>query len=321
MRIGLRRFSPRTSAWLREAVEAEGCTRSSLSRELCERENWRNPLGEPCLASARAALPKMAAALGLALPEARATGFAAAASKAVRPDYPDRSLNCSLGELGPVSVAPVEGGGGGRRARSMMATHHPEGDAACPGGRIRYWIVSERFGALGGLVFGAASWHQKARDRYIGWSRAARDANIGLVVNNDRMLILPGVRVRGLASLSLSLACARLAGDWEEKYGERPRLAYSYVGPAHAGTSYRAAGWELCEAPTSGRPPGRRTPGPRRSVWMKPLAPGWREALRREPSRAMGLAPGFGDAEVEWAEREYGRSGLGDSRLRARPAC
>ena len=85
----------------------------------------------------------------------------------------------------------------------MMATHHPEGDAGCPGGRIRYWIRSSVHGVLGGFTVGAASWHHKARDLHIGWSQAARDANIGRVVNNDRFLLLPGVRVRGLASRAL----------------------------------------------------------------------------------------------------------------------
>ncbi len=318
MRIGLRQFSLDTIAWLKMAVEAGDCTRSSLARELCDRENWHNALGHACLASARAALPKLAASLELTLPEPRAMGGVTAESQAVPQDYPDRTLNCAPEALGPVSVVPVEEGGDRRGARSMMATHHPEGDACCPGGRLRYWIVCERHGVLGGLVFGAASWHQKARDRHIGWSQAARDANIGLVVNNDRMLVLPGVRVHGLASLSLSLACERLADDWEGKYGERPCLVYSYVGPEHRGTSYRAAGWERCPELTSGMPPGRGTPGPRRSVWMKPLTPDWRQRLCREPSRVMGRAPGFGDEEVGWAEREYGRSSHSDSRIRAR---
>ncbi len=308
---------PDTSAWLKGALESGVCTRSSLATELCERENWRNPLGAPCLASARTALPKLAAKLGLALPEALPMGGATAASRAAPPDYPDLELDCALGDLGPVAVVPVDDCDK-HLARSMMATHHPEGDAACPGGRIRYWIASERYGRLGGLVFGAASWHQKARDLYIGWSQAARDANLGRVLNNDRFVILPSARVPGLASHALSLAAERVARDWEGRYGELPVLLYSYVGPEREGTSYRAAGWELCAGLTSGAPPGRREPGPRRSVWMKPLAADWREALGREPSRAIGWAPGSCGAEDDWAEREYGRSSCSDSRLRAR---
>ncbi|MCY4460337.1 MAG: DUF4338 domain-containing protein [Albidovulum sp.] len=166
MRIGTRQFRPDAAAWLKRGLESGGCTRCSLATELCERENWRNPLGAPCFASARTAPPKLAAKQGLALPEALPMAAATAASRAVPPDYPDLDLDCALGDLGPVAVVLVDDCDK-RLARSMKATHHPEGDAACPGGRIRYCIASERYGPLGGLVFGAASWHQKARDRHI----------------------------------------------------------------------------------------------------------------------------------------------------------
>ena len=314
----MRFYSADTIAWLKNAIEDDGCTRSALARELCEREDWRNSRGELCLSSARAVLPKLASTLDLTMPAAQPMDGAVSASRAASRDYPDRVLTCALDDLGAVSVVPVRGGADRRLARSMMATHHPEGDAACPGGRIRYWIISSSQGALGGLVFSAASWHQKARDGYIGWSQAARAANIGRVLNNDRFLILPSVKIHGLSSLSLSLACVRLADDWEGRYGDRPVLLYTYVGPEHTGASYLAAGWQRCTNPTSGMPPGRGEPGPRRSVWMKPLAADWQADLRREPSRVMGAAPGFEEPPTEWAEREYGRSSHGDYRLRAR---
>ncbi len=89
----------------------------------------------------------------------------------------------------------------GVSAKSLAPSpDNPEGDAACPGGRIRYWIRSSVHGVLGGLAAGAGSWHHKARDLHIGWSQEAQDANIGRVVNNGRFLLLPGVRVHGVAS-------------------------------------------------------------------------------------------------------------------------
>ncbi len=145
MRIGLRHYAHETVDWLKAGLAASDCTRTFLARGLCEREGWRNAKGELCLASARAALPKL-------------------------------------------SSAPIDRC---RRQRSMMATHHPRGDAGCPGGRLRDWIRSPSHGILGGFTVGAAAWHHRARDRHIGWSQAARDANIGRVVNNDRFLLLP----------------------------------------------------------------------------------------------------------------------------------
>ncbi len=114
-------------------------------------------------------------------------------------DYPDKPLVCALEDLGEVTVEPVGDGEDRRLARSMMATWHPEGEARCPGARVSYWITSSRHGRLGGLVFCAAGWHQQARDRFIGWSQGARDAHLAKVVNNDRFLVLPSVKVKCLA--------------------------------------------------------------------------------------------------------------------------
>ncbi len=278
MRIGLRQYTPETVDWLKATLAAGDCTRTSLARELCEREDWRNAKGEPCLASARAVLPKLAAALKLPLPAARPMGGIRAESRIPSPDYPDRQLSCTLGELGEVVVVPVADAEKGL-ARSMMASHHPKGDAACPGGRLRYWIRSSEYGILGGFTVGAASWHHKVRDTHIGWSQAARAAHLGRVVNNDRFLILPSVRVPGLASHALCQLHDRVAHDWEERYGVRPELAYSYVGPEQTGHSYRAADWTCCREPS---------PGPRLRVYVKPLSAGWQEALCREPERVIG---------------------------------
>ena len=309
MRIGLRHYASETIDWLKSELSAGTCTRTFLARELCEREGWRNTKGRLCVASARAALPKLSSAIGLPLPEARRMGGVSAASLVPSPDFPDMRLSCPLDALGEIEVVPVADAQKGQ-ARSMMATHHPQGDAACPGGRIRYWIRSCGYGVLGGFTVGAASWHHKARDLHIGWSQAARDANIGHVVNNDRFLLLPGVRVHGLASRALCLLAERVADDWEGRYGVRPALMYSYVGPEHAGLSYRAAGWTCCRAPGK---------GPRLRVYVKPLSEGWRETLCRAPARVIGCgAPLEAREDATWARTEYGRSGHSDARVRER---
>ena len=137
-------------------------------------------------------------------------------------------------------------------------------------------------------------------------------------MNNHRFLLLPSVRVPDLASHILAQATGRVADDWEARHGDRPVLAYSYVGPAHAGTSYLAAGWEDAGA-TSGRPPGRRGPGPVRRVWMKSLRAGWREVLREEPDRVAGRMGSLHlGADADWAEREFGRGTHPDGRVRRR---
>ena len=71
VRVGLRIFRPQTVAWLREALLQGQLSRAALGRGVCEREDWRNRKGESCTASARKALPALAAQLGLELPLAQ----------------------------------------------------------------------------------------------------------------------------------------------------------------------------------------------------------------------------------------------------------
>ncbi len=81
--------------------------------------------------------PKLSSAIGLPLPEARPMGGVSAQSLAPSTDFPDRRLSCPLDALDEVGVVPVTETKKGLEC-STMATHRPGGDAACPGGRIRY---------------------------------------------------------------------------------------------------------------------------------------------------------------------------------------
>ncbi|MCY4319429.1 MAG: DUF4338 domain-containing protein [Alphaproteobacteria bacterium] len=202
MQIGMRQVSAETVEWFGTACRDGGLTRTALARALCERENRVNASGRPVLASARKLLPKLAAVPGARLPDASAMALDPHMRPA--PDFPDSSVACALRYLGALSLGLVTDAAD-RRRESMIETHHPEGWRRPPGGQVRHWIRSEQHGVPGG----------------IGWSADARVANIGRVVCSNRFLPLGGVRVKGLASRSLRLATARVAGDWAAAYGER----------------------------------------------------------------------------------------------------
>jgi hypothetical protein len=121
-----------------------------------------------------------------------------------------------------------------------------------------------------------------ARDRWIGWTDKQRVRNLQLVVNNSRFLVLPWVRVPGLASKILALCARRLPQDWERLYGYRPLLLETVVDPRRfARTCYRAANW-LPLGETSGR--GRidryheADGAARKLVYVYPL---WRDVRQR----------------------------------------
>ena len=83
-------------------------------------------------------------------------------------------------------------------------------------------------------------------------------------------------------------------------------------------TSYRAAGW-VCVGRTAGLPPGSASPVEPKGVWLRGLASGWAETLRRPAVRAPGSYPALGAEDAScWARFEFGRSDLADGRLRSR---
>ena len=93
-------------------------------------------------------------------------------------------------------------------------------------------------------MFGSAAWKCVPRDQFIGWSAPQRERALQQITNNTRLLILPWVQVRYLASHVLSCVVRHLAGDWQRKYSRPLHLVESFVDTSRfAGSCYRAANW------------------------------------------------------------------------------
>ena len=156
--------------------------------------------------------------------------------------------------------------GTGRGSRGFAAVPFDDGVAPSGGGSA----ASRQDVELSGDIVSV---------RVFGWDRLLRGElapeGAGRVYRLERASPLRGVGADGeqpplpapafgagsdLASHVLAQATGLVADDWEARHGDRPVLAYSYVGPEHSGTSYRAAGWEDAGV-TSGRPPGQRGGG------------------------------------------------------------
>ena len=313
MQVGLRHFDSLTLDWFAGQLRAGGMSRHALSRELCERTNWRNPRGGLCISAASKALPVLAEHLGLDLPQPRITPQFSGGPTPPAAQVPDLQLACGIEGLGSVRLEQVGKGSDRLLWEAMMAEHHPLGWAKPPGGQMRYWLRSELHGTLGGLGFGSASFQLRSRDEWIGWTADQRGANITQLICNHRFLLLPGLRVPGLASQALSMATARVAQDWEDRYSVRPRAAYTHIGFGHDGYSYHCAGWTKV-----GETSGRR--GEAKMVWALALDEDWRWHLCRDRRRPIGSLAGAydGAGDADWAEKEYGRSSHTDGRMRRR---
>lgn len=309
---------------IRQVVaECAELTRSGLSRQVCDWLDWRDPTGKPKEVGSRKALLELERRGLIRLPAAR--GGAPQTQPARQTDcaapWEGTTFAGPLSALGRVELVAVEGGSAlSSLWQQMMNRHHPQGGGPLCGAQQRYLIHSPTQGWLGALAFSAAAWHLAARDDWVGWCAHARRANLPRVVANSRFLILPGVRVKNLASHVLGLAARRVAADWVSRYGIEPVLLETFVDEAcFAGTVYRAANWRrLGETAGRGRQDraGRAAIG-RKAIYGLPLHPEWRSVLCRVPTRPL-RRPEPQAAPHSWAEREFGGVDLPDGRLRPR---
>lgn len=299
----------------RVVTDTPGTSRRQLSRQVCEWLGWRTTKGAFQEGSCRKALALLNRRGVLSLPEP--TGEFAfrrrrTASGISTIEVPN--LCCSFEDLGPIEVTPVTSRycRDSRIWKELLNRYHYLGDGTLSGAQLRYLIKSPTHGCLGVLAFSSGTWALKDRDRYLGWSDAARRANLKYVVTNDRFLIAPGVQVANLASHVLALALRRLPEDWEHRYGVRPVLVETFVDPTQFdGACYKAANWTAV-----GQTAGRRD-GVSKTIFLRPLSEDWPLILQREPAAPLKAAP-LAVTPVTWAEQEFGTLRLYDNRLKER---
>jgi hypothetical protein len=162
------------------------------------------------------------------------------------------AIECAASECEPLELALVEGAAESRLWREHVERYHYLGCRVPFGANLRYW-VRNRQRELACLLWTSPAWKMKPRDVWIGWSDEQRQRNLQRIVNNGRFLILPHVRVKGLASKILARSARQLAQDWQRHYGHRPLLLETLVdADRFRGTCYRAANW-ICVGQTTGR--------------------------------------------------------------------
>jgi len=297
-------------AWINARVsEDASLSRYRLAKQLCARLDLRDAMGRPREMACRKQLLTLHRRGRITLPPARREPPSRRTNHDAAMVWP--CFTGSLANLGPVSLCPVTGGTPGSRAWNiMMRAHHPQGEGPLCGAQIRYLIVSETHGSLGGFAVSAAAWRLRARDNWLGWTDIERGAGLAGIVCDSRFLILPTVRVKHLASHVLGQLTRRVARDWHDRYGVSPWLMETCVEAQHAGTCYHAANWiEL--GLTAGR--GRQDSANEaklaaKRVFVYPLAPA---TLKR-------LCPNRETASPGWVHREFAGARLGDRRLQAR---
>ena len=111
------------------------------------------------------------------------------------------------------------------------------------GQRIKYLIYSENM-LLSAISFNRSSLRVGVRDEWLGWDETTRRRLSHHVVNNNRFLIMPWIRIKNLASHILSIVLKCLVEDWQRIYGVTPYAVETFVDISrYSGISYKAANW------------------------------------------------------------------------------
>jgi hypothetical protein len=217
---------------------------TEIARTVCELLEWKRPRGGLKNHECRQLLERLQAEGFLDLPDLRRLGGRGPRRADVSEACCEpATLECTANECEPLELVLVEGQAESRRWREHVERYHYLGCRVPFGAHLRYW-VRHRERELACLLWTSPAWRMQARDAWIGWSDEQRRDNLQWIVSNARFLILPWVRVKGLASKILALSARRLPDDWESHYGYRPLLLETLVdGNRFRGTCYRAANW------------------------------------------------------------------------------
>jgi hypothetical protein len=267
---------------------------TELAATVCELLDWRRPNGgiksRECYLFLRE-LHRRGWLPWLPTPQPRRRR-AVRSAPAAEPIPPSRLLCEPLEYYRPLCLQLIEDAEQRRLFRQYLDQYHYLGYRAPYGAQLRYWVRAAQpdLPPLAALLFTSAAWRMAPRDRYIGWSDAARQANLPRIVNHSRFLILPWTRIPHLASHVLARAARQMPHDWQLRYGVEPLLLETLVDATrYRGVCYRAANW-VEVGMTQGRGRMDRThsaPLVPKHIFLYPLHRRWCQSLCGADSQSL----------------------------------
>jgi hypothetical protein len=274
-------------AFIRQLIEAHPqASRRRLSALLCEAWNWRQPNGQLKDMVCRSFMLWLYRQGQIVLPAKCKAPLNNVVARRARPTQlalPIQlpPLEMSLKELGAVQILPVRRTPREGLFEDLMKAHHYLGYTQPVGEHLKY-IIYAQAQPIAAMAWASSTPNVAPRDRFVGWTKEQCARHIHLIAYNTRYLILPWVRVPGLASHLLGRMARRISRDWQQLYGHPLFLLETFVDPERfAGTSYRAANW-IDLGLTTGRGKNDRTNQINRSRkrhWVYPLRKDWRQKL------------------------------------------
>jgi SRSO17 transposase len=167
----------------------------------------------------------------------------------------------------------------------MVRHYHYLGYDKMIGPRIKY-LVFQKGVPIAALSYNRAALRIGVRDRFIDWNDEQKQKYLSHVVNNNRFLILPWVKIRNLASHLLSRTLKMVRTDWYSMYGIEPYIVETFVDQEkYKGTCYKAANWYYL-GETKGFAKEGQTfvyHGHRKGVYIYLLNQGFLDAIQSDP--------------------------------------
>ena len=234
--------------------EHPGASRLSLSKKLCEAWNWVQANGALRDMVCRGMMLMLHRAGLIELPPVLwvRRNPMVERSRPVLVSVDETPLRGSFAELGPLEVRQVRRTPQEALFNSLLARHHYLGYSQPVGEHLKYLVYAQGR-PVACVAWSSAPRHLGSRDRFIGWDKQARLANIRLLAYNTRFLILPWVTVPHLASHILGRMARMLSADWQRIYAHPIYFVETFIDPQRfRGTCYRAANWTLL-GQTTGR--------------------------------------------------------------------
>ena len=260
-----------------------GTSRRALSKLLCEAWDWRQDNGHLRDMVCRGLMLNLHRADHIRLPpvKRRPPNNIVARKKPESVAVDQSPITGPLREIQPLAIRQVRRLAEERLFDALMEEHHYLKYTRPVGEHLKF-LVMHGSRPIACLAFSSAPRHLGPRDRFIGWSKEARLANIRYLAYNTRFLILPWVQVPHLASHLLGRMARTLYKEWEAMYSHPVHYLETFVDPARfRGTCYRAANW-ISLGLTQGLGKDAQTKDPNRSlkeVMGYPLTRRFREIL------------------------------------------
>ncbi len=275
---------------IRQIIKDEGIKgRTHISQRLCRIWDWRQTNGLFKEITCRELLRRLDQRGFIKLPPklrpARSVGYK---NKTNLPNNIDTSLiDCQISDFNCIKVEMIRGTPKEKLYNGLIEKYHYLGYHQGSGEQLKYLFYGDER-LLSCIGFASSAWRVACRDQFIGWDDKTREENLYKIINNNRFLIFPWVKVFNLASYILANIRKRLIKDWIRVYCHDVVLIETFVERGRfLGTCYRADNWTYL-GNTTGR--GRndrysRNILPIKDIYIHPLKRNFRKHLLEDVKR------------------------------------